>query len=167
MFKKPWFRLLLGVVFVVIGLGAALGGGLSAWKQVKSAKWPTVPGTVVGADVETKSGRRGRTDYIARVRYEYQVNGARQVGDRVTVTARTFSSESAAQRELAKYSVGAPVTVAHDPSNPAYAVLETGAKASAFFGPGMGLVMVVIGALTAVMAKRAMAAAGSGNADAA
>src|SRR3954451_23566095 len=93
-----------------------------AWKNVQMAKasvnWPTTTGRVTASDVKKVVFRRQ-----PQITYTYSVNGAPFTSRRVSFAGGYKPKE--VDPVLARYPVGADVTVAHDPQNPAEATLET------------------------------------------
>jgi hypothetical protein len=95
-----------------------------AWKNLQKAKasvnWPTTVGKVTASDFKKVMFRRQ-----PQIAYTYSVNGAPFTSSRVSFAGGYKPKE--VDPVLARYPVGADVTVAHDPQNPAEATLETGA----------------------------------------
>ena len=96
-----------------------------AWKNVQKAKasvnWPTTAGKVTGSEIKKVMFRRQPL-----ITYAYSVNGAPFTSQRVSFAGGYKPKE--VDPVLARYPVGADVTVAHDPQNPAEATLETGSN---------------------------------------
>jgi len=96
-----------------------------AWKNVQMAKastsWPTTAGRITASDTATVMFRRQ-----PRIAYSYSVNGAPFTSQRVSFAGGYKPKD--VDPILASYPVGAEVTVAHNPQNPAEATLETGAN---------------------------------------
>jgi uncharacterized protein DUF3592 len=96
----------------------------NAWKNVQTAKastsWPTITGKITASETAKVMFRRQ-----PRITYSYSVTGAPFSSQRVSFAGGYKPKE--VDSVLARYPVGAEVTVAHDPQNPAEATLETGA----------------------------------------
>jgi hypothetical protein len=96
-----------------------------AWKNVQMAKasvnWPTTTGRITASDVKKVMFRRQ-----PQITYTYSVNGAPFTSQRVSFAGGYKPKE--VDPVLARYPIGAEVTVPHDPQNPAEATLETGAN---------------------------------------
>lgn len=111
---------MLTLIFLVVFPFAIYG----AWKNVQRAKasvnWPTTTGTVTASGIRKAMFRRQ-----PQVTYTYSVNGAPFTAQRISFAGGYKPKE--VDPVLARYPVGAVVTVAHDPQNPAEATLETGA----------------------------------------
>ena len=112
---------MLALIFLII-FPFALYKAMQNVKMAKaSTNWPTAPGTVTASGIKKVMFRRQ-----PQIAYTYSVNGAPFNSQRVSFAGGYKSPEVDAI--LARYPVGAPVTVAHDPQNPAEATLETGSN---------------------------------------
>ena len=94
-----------------------------------AARWSSVPGTILSAKVvQRKAGGTGRDQTHAELRnfaeitYEYAVQGKRYRAARVSIGEDLGNYR--VEETLAKYPVGARVTVFYNPTNPGEAVLE-------------------------------------------
>jgi hypothetical protein len=125
----PWFVYLLLLGPLLLVLGAA------AWKtlQVRAAReWPDAAGRVVVSEAEVRetrvidsdreSGYRTEQRNYANIVYEYSVAGARLRNNRVSIGEDRGNFQVA--ETVAKYPVGAIVTVYYNPLHPKEAVLE-------------------------------------------
>ncbi len=96
-----------------------------AMKNVKTAKastsWPTTTGTVTASGIKKVMFRRQ-----PQITYSYAVNGTPFTSQRVSFAGGYKPKD--VDPVLARYPVGAQVTVAHDPQKPAEATLETGSN---------------------------------------
>lgn len=136
------------VVILVLG-GAALlvavSLGLIHWRigrlkrDVAVARsWPTVPGRIVAGEIVLQSialprGGRG-VSYGVILDYEYEAGGRRHRSRRYSLSGPAyFSFERRARRMLARYPVGAPVTVSYDPAAAGAGVISLSAPAIATF----------------------------------
>lgn len=93
--------------------------------------WPTVPGRVVGGRIDLRiiPMPRGRgVSYGVIVEYEYDFAGWRYRSTRFSLSGpECVSFEGRAKRRLARYPVGAPVTVSYDPAKPGEGVISLNA----------------------------------------
>jgi hypothetical protein len=125
----PWYAYAIVLSPAVLFLIAA------AWKylQVRAASnWPSTPGKVVVStsevrDVEVidnrRDDRRGHEQRnFANIVYEYTVSGERLRNNRVDIGENRGNFEVA--ETIARYPVGAVVTVYYNPRDPRDAVLE-------------------------------------------
>jgi hypothetical protein len=97
----------------------------------RSRTWPTVPGIITKARVDrvisTHDGAEYRS-YRPGLEYSYVVDGKRYHHSRICYGTGIYQTAfpSYARRVIGKYQEGMVVTVSHDPSAPANAVLEPG-----------------------------------------
>ncbi len=107
----------------------------------ESAGWPATQGKIVLSTVMTSTTRHRtdsgmwveRTSYFPKVRYEYSVLGKAYTGERIAFgAAKGHSAPADAEKVLARYPVGATVTVYYNPRDPAEAVLEREMRGGAF-----------------------------------
>ena len=144
----PWFAyaILLGPLALL--LGAAVYKTL----QVRAARaWPSVSGKVVisGAemrdvrvmDSERKGGFRTEPRNFANIVYEYPVAGKKLCNNRVSIGEDRGNFEVA--ETIAKYPVGAVVTVYYNPLHPNEAVLERDLPKGLWGCLGIGTVIVL------------------------
>lgn len=133
--------------FILIG-GAVLLGvlllaiGVKLWELWRAQSWLPVTGTVVTSKVESREVRGAnntvRQGNFPKVVYRYKVGGHEYRHDRVSIGAQMPDVD--VEQTLARYPVGATVTVYHDPAKPQRAVLERELPP----GIGKGLVGVLI-----------------------
>jgi hypothetical protein len=118
------FSILFGLL-----LGAVVGAIVfrSRRKARAAGAWPSTDGRVIEARVEQKTlpGDRPTIRFAPRIAYEYSVSGRAFRSTRVSF-AETFWSiaPQSAQAMLARYPIGARVTVYYDPARPEEAVIE-------------------------------------------
>jgi hypothetical protein len=89
---------------------------------VKAADWPSIDGVITESEVGRSGGANPKWE--ARVRYLYRVGGATVENDRVTLGGSFRGSRTRAEQRVAKYPVGADVTVHYNPEDPRRAFLE-------------------------------------------
>jgi hypothetical protein len=112
---------MFALIFLII-FPFALYRAMQSVKQAKaSTNWPTATGTVTESGTKTVMFRRQ-----PQIAYTYSVNGTPFSAQRISFAGGYKSNE--VDPILARYPVGAQVTVAHDPQNPAEATLETGSN---------------------------------------
>ena len=86
-----------------------------------------------------------RTLYYPEVRYEYEVFGQIYSGQQISFGANTgYSNQRKTQEILAKYPLGANITVYYDPNAPENAVLErhVGGKVALIIGILFSLIAI-------------------------
>lgn len=130
---------LVGGGFGVVGAGLMLLGLLAIWQDVRVRSWPTVPGIIRHAVVESRVRSETMTSHHARILYDYEVGGRQYAGDRLAFSRR--ASRRAAEADKAKYPPGKLVRVYYDPKRPRRAVLETRA------GIAGTLILLFVGAM--------------------
>jgi hypothetical protein len=147
-------RLIVKLVLAMVGICALTGIALSAyalsaiWRGYQAQSWPTVPGTIVAAEVKTEyvSGDRG-TDgddtYIPLITYAYKVDGRELRSTRRQWTDASETSPARAERVLANYPIGSTVSVYHHPARPELAVLDPGVSRNSFLLLFAGLIFAV------------------------
>lgn len=125
----PWFVYLMLLAPVGLLLGVAVYKSL----QVRAAKeWPSAAGKVVVSKAEVREtrvidsdredGYRTEQRNYAKIIYEYSVAGQKLRNDRVSIGEDLGNFQVA--ETIAKYPVGAVVTVYYNPRHPKEAVLE-------------------------------------------
>ena len=138
--------------FILIGLALMLNG----WERIEnartSARWPTVRGVIVGAEVyplHTSEGRKWRPV----ITYQYLARGRELTGTRLSLQEPASGyDERTARRIASRYRLQTPVTVYYNPERFTEAVLEQSVPRSAYYSlaigallalPGSGLVLVI------------------------
>lgn len=103
----------------------------------KAAHWRPVPGRIVSSQARSRKVRTAQTHNraegdgdlqmrnFAEITYEYRVGNKTYRGSRIGIGEDLGDND--VEGKLARYPVGAQVTVHYNPSKPQQAVLETGA----------------------------------------
>lgn len=157
----------LGFVFAGISAFVLLAGLFSIRVGRKnrklaeaSASWSSTTGKVLAlsiAERERRTNDSSYTVYQPTIEYAYEVAGTAYAGQRLGFANSERTTKSAAQKLLAGYAVGQPVTVFYDPAGPQSATLSTstsGTKVSEIFGVVLavaGLAGAVFGLYMAVV----------------
>lgn len=128
------------VVWITGGAMIALLVFATLYKYVelrRAAGWQTVPGRIVSSRSRARKMRTSQThdralggsDHhvrnFAEITYEYRVDGRTYRGQRIGIGEDL--GDHGVESRLARYPVGAAVTVHYDPADPGQAVLETDA----------------------------------------
>jgi hypothetical protein len=147
----------LALLLGVAGLLALAFAGVRLLRSNAAAGWPTAPGVITASGIETVAvpGRQIRYVPAVAIAYTYDVAGQPFTGTAVgRDTAPIAEGTAEADRLLAAYPVGAPVTLFVNPANPAEAYLEPAAPDN-LFRPGLLLLAgaAVVGLLAAVLAR--------------
>ncbi len=104
-----------------------------------SSQWPTTVGKITSSFLDTSADAD-----IARIRYEYTVNGATFTGDRIAYGDFLTNTSSRARYVVRKYPEEMAVTVHYMVDNPDESLLDTGIKLRALFMPGVGLILIAL-----------------------
>jgi hypothetical protein len=140
------------IVVLACGAGAILTAALAAQIiAVRRARhWQATFGRVVASAVEARATVRPGiaaekvVGNYPRIVYEYEVEGRRHQSHRLTFARESPNRAIAAT--LARYPVGAEVTVYYDPTRPSEAVLE---RAAGGFAVGVGSTWAVVAGIVA------------------
>ncbi len=138
------------IVMLVLGAFAVLAGSRIARVNRRVGGWPTAPGHVVGREVvptEQATGTGPAARWEAAVRYEYEVEGKKYVGDRLYPSHHLLSKEKA---EKFLDQVPDRVSVRFDPEVPDQCYLYTDSAVWAGVAIVSGLCMIV-GSVVALM----------------
>ena len=144
----PWFVYLMLLAPLLLVLGAAAYKTL----QVRAAReWPQAAGKVVVSEAEVRDtrvidsdregGYRNEQRNYANIVYEYSVAGTKLRNNRVSIGEDRGNFEVA--ETIAKYPVGAIVTVYYNPLHPKEAVLERDLPKGLWGCLGIGTVIVL------------------------
>jgi hypothetical protein len=122
------------------------------WEVHKAKSWPSTTGKVVISEVQALKKEPGDLGHNMgdtnitnepRVEYNFQVDGRTYRGRRVTIREKTADFEL--EPILARYPVGASVTVYYDPTNPQNAVLERDLPGGVMLAGGGCVLLFFIG----------------------
>jgi hypothetical protein len=144
----PWFVYLMLLAPLLLVLGVAAYKTL----QVRAAReWPSAAGKVVVSEAEVRETRvidsdredgfRNEQRNYANIVYEYSVAGQKLRNNRVSIGEDRGNFEVA--ETIAKYPVGAIVTVYYNPLHPNEAVLERDLPKGLWGCLGIGTVIVL------------------------
>lgn len=149
--------ILIGLLFLIIGLGVAAWGVMEVKKGKASLEWPTVDGKITHSEVDrhrethrSNNSTRRETKYSADIRYTYVYEGSSYNGKRVAFGGTRKGSRSKANRIADQYPAGKTVQVYVDPLTPSTACLQPGVGGTAYIPLGIGVVFALVGLGTAV-----------------
>ena len=116
-----------GICALFLGL-RALWGMLAALSQaigvrLAARRWPAAPGIIIGAEVRVTPRSGEEPFYDAVVRYAYTVQGQEYEGAQDDLTY-VSNAQDAALAIVARYPVGASVSVYYDPQAPQRALID-------------------------------------------
>jgi len=130
---KPYFVLggwLAALLFLSIGFFLLSKAIKNRRMAAAVERWPAADGTVISTDIIKRVSKSEDEfdSYIPQVRYSYTASGVLCKGDviRIGLGDMGYISEKQARDHLARYPVGATISVRYDPQNPQAAALETG-----------------------------------------
>jgi hypothetical protein len=129
---------LVGGVFALIGAGFLLLALAATMQDLRSRRWPSVPGIIRHAAIEARE-LDTVTSHRARIHYDYEVGGRQYSNDRLAFSRS--GSRKRAEADKAKYPPGALVRVHYDPRRPERAIIEKRA------GVAGTLVLLFVGAM--------------------
>lgn len=98
---------------------------LDVWRAYRSASWPTTYGLIVESTSAYGCRRQG-SGHRPRVRYTYEIDGAKYQSRQFQIGAASCYSSRAAKAIQDQFPVAATVKVAYDPQDPSEAVLIVG-----------------------------------------
>ena len=152
-----------GAIFILIVVAAfptliLVAVAVKLWEVHKAKSWLSAPGKVIASRVESHKKKPGEPGYDFNdtevsnepyVEYEYKVGQQTHRCHRIIIGEKTADFEL--EEILARYPVGASVTVYYNPANPAQAVLERDLPAKLmFWGVGCLMLFFIGGPLIAV-----------------
>ena len=117
--------LLLGTVCYPLGASSLLMSLRDWWLVAQSPSWPTVAGTVLKSEVDTRLGKGPR--HQLEVRYEYTVDGRRYDSGRVFFGQTAYRFRANAEAAAERFPVGSHPAVHYDPDDASIAVLDMSA----------------------------------------
>lgn len=143
---------LIGSPFALLGFLLLLYGIFQSIRTANArASFRNVTGVIVRSDIRVVRASEG-SGYYPDIEYEYQVDGQRYTGTRMTLGRPVGrGSPKAIEKVLAAYPPGQPVQVFYKPSQPKRSALELRNPATGFFvSAGLTLVILIVGALAVV-----------------
>lgn len=147
---------LTGFLLIFISIGCVpLWWGVQGVREVReSNSWPTVPGKVTGSHVaHTTSKTRDRDrnnreqtthSYSAQIEYEFEVNGLKQTGTRITIVSEQIGDQAQAEAISKRYEIGTEVVVSYKPGDPSESVLEPGRWGGTIFMFGFAAAFILL-----------------------
>ena len=123
--------MLIGFLLAIMGGGTLLWWWNTTSRIRASASWPTASGWVYSSSLGRDSTRIRGGSYdilhVADVKYRYSVGGKAYESNTFTFgVPHSYTNQSDAVAELAKYPIGRAVEVRYDPADPATSSLMPG-----------------------------------------
>ena len=138
---------------MLVAAGLLWWGVTTARNASVSRNWPAVPGTITVSQVTISTDEDGTT-YYADVQFKYVVNDRWHTAATVNFGEYGSGSRSHADKIVARYPPGSPVTVYYNPDEPNTAVLEPGVTWGSYFNIFMALLFFIIPAIILISAWR-------------
>jgi hypothetical protein len=142
-----WFWIgLVAASFVAILVVALL---VKMIEVRRAASWAKTTGRIMRSGTEAKhsgaAGRATKVSTVPAVEYEFAVGGQTWRGNRIAIREDIGGANTAAT--LARYPVGAVVSVYYDPADPAHCLLER--ELPKGIGKGLASLVAIVAALAA------------------
>jgi len=120
-----------------------------------SRNWPSTLGTIGASSIQARPSHSSEggtsTAYYPEVLYQYEVNGNRYMGQRITFGSQVGYGDSNRARAIVdRYVPGNQIRVYYNPNNPSDAVLEQSAGTSSRILFWVAILILVILCITIV-----------------
>lgn len=122
-----------GACAVILPLVLLIGFGIFFYRRYQQGNaarasaqsWPSTSGVVLSSSVQVRRSHNSSSEYPVVV-YQYEVDGKSYQGQRVKASDKFISVRimGEARATVARYPVGARVSVYYDPNNPSESALE-------------------------------------------
>ena len=141
--------MIMGPLFLVIGIGMIVYTGKRIWFWWRSRRWPRANGVVTRSEVRLDRNSDGHDNFAPNVEYSFEVEGRKFIGTALKFgfITETFGTRPKAEKRVSMFPVGAAVSVSYDPDRPDQCVLERKIDGGIF-------VLFVVGGLWAIFAAR-------------
>lgn len=142
--------LLMGFIFIIVGLILTIIGKNSVGTAKASLEWPTAQGQIVTSEMDMRREKSGGStarhyQYRPNILYEYSVDGARYTSKKVAVVGMTSRDQKDIKPILRRYKEGSSVTVYYNPEDPKSAILEPGVTWRTYMPLGLGILFFMVG----------------------
>lgn len=130
----------------IIGLILVLAGVLGLRRGWSSRRWPSVSGQIISGPTSDGLEHPTRPEQPAIITYKYTVKGIEYTGHRISIEDAAGLPGAQARKAAFTnhYPSGKLVNVYYDPSDPARAVLQTGAGWAGYLPlAGGGLLFII------------------------
>jgi hypothetical protein len=156
-----FYRVILPSIFILIGAAVLWFGVAEFLKAKEAASWKSVDGVILQSEVksdirETRENNRTRKYRVfwAEVKFQYQVDGKEQIGNRIRFGEFESDSPESAELDVEKFPIGKSVAVFFNPENPSESVLETEIQGGVFLLIGLGALFIGAGAAAFIWLNR-------------
>jgi len=147
-------RWIFGGFFALVGIALLILGTVTYMTGTASKEWPTVQGTMLVSEVESRTSTTGggpgrtsstSTSYAPRVEYRYEVDGEAHTGTRFELLERGEGKRAEIEAKLEQFRQGAQVAVYYDPDDPTKSVLKPGTPDAMGIPFLLGFVALLVG----------------------
>jgi hypothetical protein len=156
-----FYRLILPMVFILIGVAVLWFGVAEFLKAKEAANWKSVDGVILQSEVksdirETRENNRTRKYRVfwAEIKFRYQIEGKELTGNRIRFGEFESDSPESAEVDVMKFPVGKTVAIFFNPENPSESVLETEMQGGVFLLIGLGALFIGAGAAAFIWLNR-------------
>lgn len=142
--------MVVGIIFIIIGVAILISGLLGYRKAKASANWPEVQGKIEASEVKLIPpnwwDQVKVSVYSPQITYSYVVNGIEYHSNQISIARLDTAIKDGAQKMVEKYPVGSSVAVRYDPQKPGFAFLESG-ESGLMLPLLIGSVVLIIGVI--------------------
>ena len=137
---------IFGLVFLLIGGAATWFIAVKPMLAARAAKsWTAVPCTIESATVESHRGSKGGYTYSIKVRYHYELDGRKFIGERYNFSSGSSSGHDWREEAVQQLRADPTPVCFVNPADPNDSVLHLGLGNEAWIGL-IPLVFVLVGA---------------------
>ncbi|MBK8006484.1 MAG: DUF3592 domain-containing protein [Gemmatimonadetes bacterium] len=120
---RLWSLLWAAIAFAIAT--SMLRTMVTEWPQTRASRsWPTAPGTIITATLDSARNSRGTTRYYPVLAYTFRLADSTYRGTALRLGTPSFHTVAEGEQALRPYGEGATVPVHYDPGNPTLSVLE-------------------------------------------
>ncbi len=145
----------LGVIFVLAGIGLMIYG-YSQYSQAKQSQfWETVSGSIISSKIVSGKTANGDVFYEPEIKYKYSIDGVIYRSDRIFFGDLSVeTSVSSPAKYVSMFPANAVVTVYYNPANPAKSVLFPGETSYAKSTLILSIIFILIGVFILIYMMR-------------
>ncbi len=145
--------LLLGIAGGVAGVVLAVSAFDRLAERFERRDWPTVDGVIASSIIT------GERSFAPRITYEFTLNGRRYSGisDRnVPLFGNKRRNMEVAEKEIAGFPPGTPVTVYYDPGDPNRSTIMPEPRWNDYAQSGLGILLFGVGLFLTLLPKKSV-----------
>ena len=144
-------KVVVGLFFLIIGIGVTVLGVKYMCEAKASKSWPTTSAKITKSVVDVKREGVGQSEkrmYSAEISFDYTVEGIKHSSSKVWIGGLSRTNrKSRSQKIVDKYKVGSTAKAFYDPNDPRMAILEPGLSHASVTVTIIGLVFSILGVL--------------------